>query len=694
MVADSLARTVTRLVADGPADADLLRRFVATRDEAAFALIVRRHGSMVFGVCRRTLGHQQDAEDAFQAVFLVLARKAHAVRPNGLSRWLYGVAVRVANKARVRRARRTAAELSEVAAPPARPPADWLPLLDAALARLPDRDRGPILLCDLLGQSRAEAAAELGIAEGTLSSRLARARGKLRARLARLGASLSLTTLAAGLADQAAGTVPNSLIESTIAAGTSAAAAHELADGVLRTMFLAKIFKLSALGACVIGLAAGAIVWLPSAGADPATGGQDAPKKTAPAREAPKAESDLDRIQGAWMIESVKAPPGASTGKQGGFQNTWENTVGNVMTFRGNAVQFGPFPGHLQTFQLQPSYDPKRLDFAFRELSLGRGISRAVETVRRSIYKFDGDRLRIVIGDPDLGARPDSFESSGPRSPFVHLVLRRPTEDEQKQHDQFELNRLDGTWTGLLVIEKGQEREAPPRLELVVKGDRLRFDLPDLKPLQATFKVNMTTTPWHIDLTATEPGGGFEDGQKVPGIIARTGGFLRLALGSSSRPASFEAAAKEGTVYLFCKERLTTAQALELWRPGSKPPAEEAPKKAGPPVSERIRKLQQERVKALQQLVEDRMERGRTGQDALDRVLEPVRELAEAELELAETREARIGAVEKMLKQLTTIEGLLARLQEAGLQTRSGLLEAKAARLKAEIELEKLKGGK
>src|SRR3954470_22539888 len=107
MVVDSLAQTVHRLAAEiaSATDADLLGRFVARRDESAFALLVRRHGPMVFGVCRRMLGHQQDAEDAFQATFLVLARKARAVRPDDLGRWLYGVAVRIANSARVSRAR-------------------------------------------------------------------------------------------------------------------------------------------------------------------------------------------------------------------------------------------------------------------------------------------------------------------------------------------------------------------------------------------------------------------------------------------------------------------------------------------------------------------------------------------------------------------------------------------------------------
>src|SRR4051812_28206022 len=274
MGAETLARTVTRLVADGAADADLLRRFVATRDEAAFALLVRRHGPMVFGVCRRTLGHTHDAEDAFQAVFLVLARKAHTIRPDGVGRWLYGVAVRVANKARVRRARRigTAAELPDVAAPPAPPPADWLPLLDAALARLPDRDRHPILLCDLLGRSRAEAAAELGVGEGTLSSRLARARVKLRARLVRLGVAPGVLTVAA-LAPEP---VPAALIDST---GAPTAAARQLAEGVLRSMATIKPPKLAALTACVLGTATAGVVLVPAAGAGPTPAAKDSPKE-------------------------------------------------------------------------------------------------------------------------------------------------------------------------------------------------------------------------------------------------------------------------------------------------------------------------------------------------------------------------------------------------------------------------------
>src|SRR5437763_2519798 len=142
MLLEPFSRTVRRLAEDRHElpDTDLLRRFATSRDEAASAALVRRHGPMVFGVCCRALGHVQDAEDAFQATFLVLARRAGSLQPDSVGRWLYGVAVKVANKARVRRDRRSfaASDLNQLAAPTEPPPTDWLPLLDSALARLPE----------------------------------------------------------------------------------------------------------------------------------------------------------------------------------------------------------------------------------------------------------------------------------------------------------------------------------------------------------------------------------------------------------------------------------------------------------------------------------------------------------------------------------------------------------------------------
>src|SRR5262245_8284246 len=175
----------------GPTDGELLGHFVARRDGRAFAELLRRHGPMVLSTCRRLLRHEQDAEDAFQATFLVLARKAASVVPReAVGGWLYGVACRTAQAARGRRRRRETrekqmGELPERAAPPAldRLWEELVPLLDRELGRLPEKYRLAVVLCELEGRSRKEVARQLGIPEGTLSSRLATARKLLARRL-------------------------------------------------------------------------------------------------------------------------------------------------------------------------------------------------------------------------------------------------------------------------------------------------------------------------------------------------------------------------------------------------------------------------------------------------------------------------------------------------------------------------------
>src|SRR5262249_10113578 len=160
----------------GCPDAELVRRFAERRDESAFAALVRRHGAAVFGVCRRVLRHEQDAEDAFQAAFLVLARKAASVRRTGaVGNWLYGVAYNVARKAKAARCRRelkereaAARQRLEVAGSA---PDDWREVLDAELYALPEKYRAPIVLCDLMGLTTAAAAAEIGCPAKTLGTR-------------------------------------------------------------------------------------------------------------------------------------------------------------------------------------------------------------------------------------------------------------------------------------------------------------------------------------------------------------------------------------------------------------------------------------------------------------------------------------------------------------------------------------------
>src|SRR5438874_1736191 len=174
MHADRLRQPLRRLrralaLADGGAlpDGQLLAQFVATRDEAAFAALVRRHGPMVLGACRRLVRHAQDAEDCFQAAFLVLAQRAGAVRGGSLAGWLYGVAYRVALRCRRGAARRQSRErqVEEMPQPevPAPEPQDWRPLLDQELMALPEKYRAAVVLCDLEGKARKEAARLLGV---------------------------------------------------------------------------------------------------------------------------------------------------------------------------------------------------------------------------------------------------------------------------------------------------------------------------------------------------------------------------------------------------------------------------------------------------------------------------------------------------------------------------------------------------
>jgi RNA polymerase sigma factor (sigma-70 family) len=186
----------------------LLRRFASGRDEAAFTALLQRHGRLVLGVCRRVLGNVHDAEDAFQATFLVLARQAATgFRPRALAGWLHGVAYRTAQRARKQAARRRVKEWQAVRAVSCEPPADaqWADVrrvLDEEIAGLPEKFRAPLVLCYLQGKTNAEAAEDLGCPKGTVMSRLATARERLRARLERRGVTLSVAALATLLAQE------------------------------------------------------------------------------------------------------------------------------------------------------------------------------------------------------------------------------------------------------------------------------------------------------------------------------------------------------------------------------------------------------------------------------------------------------------------------------------------------------------
>jgi RNA polymerase sigma factor (sigma-70 family) len=240
-------------------DGQLLESFLSRRDEAAMEVLVRRHGPMVWGVCCRVLRNHHDAEDAFQTTFLVLTRKAASIASRELlANWLYGVAHQTALKARATAAKRSQRErpVKETPEPAVAGRDRWddlKPLLDAELSRLPAKYRVVIVLADLQGKTRKEAARQLGLPEGTVASRLARARAMLARRLARHGLVLSGVAWATVLSGRAASaSVPTKVVESTIkglaraaagqaASGIVASQVATLTEGVLRAMFANKL---------------------------------------------------------------------------------------------------------------------------------------------------------------------------------------------------------------------------------------------------------------------------------------------------------------------------------------------------------------------------------------------------------------------------------------------------------------------
>ncbi len=264
-----LGRVFGRGTVSGLSEESLLDRFVRGKDEAAFAALVARHGPMVLGICRRVLRNEHEVEDAFQATFLVFVRRAGAIRDGGLlGHWLYGVAHRVAVRARANAAKKRLREPNvndadhfDVAAVTKDDSADLRKVIDEELARLPDSVRAPIVLCYLEGLTHEEAASRLGWPLGTVRSRMARGRDTLRQRLSRRGVTASDASLATVLARPSSLSIPASLFDATVKASLSfqtigatsavlaSTSAASLAQGVLHAMTLT---KLSAFGAVAL----------------------------------------------------------------------------------------------------------------------------------------------------------------------------------------------------------------------------------------------------------------------------------------------------------------------------------------------------------------------------------------------------------------------------------------------------------
>src|SRR5437870_8091823 len=311
--ANSLVQHLRKLAGPGMgklSDRELLTRFIARRDEAAFAALMHRHGPMVWRVCRRWLPESHDAEDAFQATFLILSRKAASVRrKDSVGSWLYGVAYRVALKAKAAAARRYSLQPLSPQSQVIDPLADVTvreaqAILDQELTRLPDKNRAPLVLCCLEGATRDEAARQLGWSASLVKSRLEEARTRLRGRLVRRGLTLPAALTAALLAEGVApGAGPAALATATVKAALLTAAGQAkagvvpasvvaLAEAGTRSLSLMKlrVAALLVVGVCALGAGAGVMVQRASTAKEPEAQPADQPKSVAK-KEEPKSQN-------------------------------------------------------------------------------------------------------------------------------------------------------------------------------------------------------------------------------------------------------------------------------------------------------------------------------------------------------------------------------------------------------------------
>jgi RNA polymerase sigma factor (sigma-70 family) len=301
-------------------DGQLLDSFITRKDPEAFEALVRRHGPMVLSVSRRLLRNHHDAEDAFQVVFLVLARKASTIKPRGMvGNWLHGVAVQTAQKANAMNTRRRVREkqVREIPEPATADPwHDLEPLLDRELSHLPEKYRLPIVLCDLEGKSIQEATRQLGWPQGTLAGRLSRARTMLARRLTRHGVVLSAGSLAVLLSKNTAACAPISLVTSTVKTASLITAGRTvggmmspkvvaLMEGVMKAMLLTKLKSLTTvLGlAALLGIGIGALAYTAAA-----SGQSEAPVAEKKKGGAPPVADNVDftiKAQGNRLIVDV-----------------------------------------------------------------------------------------------------------------------------------------------------------------------------------------------------------------------------------------------------------------------------------------------------------------------------------------------------------------------------------------------------
>jgi RNA polymerase sigma factor (sigma-70 family) len=483
-------------------DRQLVERFVAESDEAAFAALVQRHSGMVLNVCWRVLQNDSDADDACQATFMVLARKASSIRKKDLvASWLHGVAYRAANNLRTENVRRLARE-GQAAASKSRPKSEvtWREvqtILDEEIQRLPEELKGPVLLCYLEGKAHNEGAQQLGWSLTTFRGRLERGREVLRKRLTQRGVALSGALLAAVLSEKAAsaavsGSFLSVLVKGALATETTKGVVSALAQGVMKAMLITRLKTITTVvlvatliafggGLLIQQMAAGQPINARQEGANPASQKADAPN---PARgnEEPKKEDaatkqERNKFLGTWQLVSVKSGSGYGITSKEELEESLRarmaelaEAVGFYVVYDGAGMwkqytEGDPafsFLNYSGTSEIDPSKEPKTIDYVVTtgNAQAEKAGQNEKGQTKRAIYEFvANETLRVCIGAPGK-ERPADL--SKPDQGQLLWVLQRVKKEQTKldpDKKQTAPLRLEGS-----VFKLDQDKKQPAPL--------------------------------------------------------------------------------------------------------------------------------------------------------------------------------------------------------------------------------------
>lgn len=437
-------------------DSQLIEALLSKRDEIAFETLMLRHGPMVWGVCRRIVHQQQDAEDAFQATFLILLQKAATINPRGMvGNWLHGVAIRAAQKAKSDRYRRQgkekkAAEIRNKESSEVMPDGELQQLLDQELQRLPVKYRVPIILCDLQGKTRGQAAQELGWPEGSVAGRLARARQLLARRLTHSGVLASSATLLWG---DTAAAVPLQLLGLTrqlastlLTAQTSLATLSPrvafIMKGVHNAMLVTSLKGKLAIVLVVmcVGLGLGsmtvAMAGREQLGTNTTLSANGVRSGVTQIDKQQLLKAELEKLRGTWDVTTLQVD-GADK-PQTAYHGANIIVAGDIFKMMSTETVYQG------TFSVDASKSPKTIDLHFTE-----GPEKGKTNL--GIYELNGDLWRICLCMKDNGERPKEFKTSAGSQHAIETLKRRVKNDIKT-----DLAALKGEWTMVSGERDGQ----------------------------------------------------------------------------------------------------------------------------------------------------------------------------------------------------------------------------------------------